>query len=41
MDLKYLPWEDESREEFQERSNLFGLKYIQYESVVSIESSYF
>jgi hypothetical protein len=25
-DLKYLPWEDESREEFQARSKLFGLK---------------
>ena len=24
--LKYLPWEDESREEFEERSKLFGLK---------------
>jgi hypothetical protein len=27
--LKYLPWEDESREEFEERSKLFGLKYNQ------------
>jgi len=24
--LKYLPWEDESPEEFKERSKLFGLK---------------
>ena len=24
--LKYIPWEDESREEFEERSKLFGLK---------------
>ena len=24
--LKYLPWEDESREEFEERSKFFGLK---------------
>ena len=24
--LKYLPWEDESREEFEARSEIFGLK---------------
>jgi uncharacterized membrane protein len=24
--LKYLPWEDESRDEFEERSKIFGLK---------------
>jgi hypothetical protein len=24
--LKYLPWEDESPEEFKERSKIFGLK---------------
>ena len=24
--LKYIPWEDESREEFEERSKLFGIK---------------
>jgi hypothetical protein len=24
--LKYLPWEDESQEEFKERSKIFGLK---------------
>jgi len=25
--LKYLPWEDESREEFEERAKFFGLKW--------------
>jgi hypothetical protein len=24
--LKYLPWEDETPEEFKERSKMFGLK---------------
>jgi hypothetical protein len=24
--LQYIPWEDESKEEFEERSKLFGLK---------------
>jgi len=24
--IKYIPWEDESPEEFQERSKFFGLK---------------
>ena len=24
--IKYIPWEDESSEEFRERSKLFGLK---------------
>jgi hypothetical protein len=24
--LKYLPWEDETRQQFEERANKFGLK---------------